>query len=412
MTRSILHSDLNAFYASVEIMLDPSLRGKAIAVCGSTEERHGIVLAKSELAKKAGIKTGMVNWEARQKCPGLIMVPPHYEEYLKVSHLVRAIYERYTDQVEPFGMDECWLDVTGSLCMGTGEEIAEEIRQAVKEELGLTVSIGVSFNKIFAKLGSDMKKPDAITVITEDNFRDKVWPLDASEMIYVGRATSRKLQKYGVYTIGDIASSSPTHMKQWLGVNGLALWNFASGLDSSRVMHRDYESQVKSVGHGITCNTDVQTEEEAWLVLLALSQDIGHRLRVHGLSAGGVQLTVKDKDLDYRQCQAQIRLPTQSPLEIAQEARRLLHGNYDWDKPVRALTVRGINLTSQKKPLQWDFFNDAVRHEKRQTVDDTVDLLRGRFGMNCIIPSSLVKHTLTEKSDPHELVRMPGLMYQ
>ena len=157
MKRAILHSDLNAFYASVEMMLDPSLRGKAVAVCGSTEERHGIVLAKSELAKKAGIKTGMVNWEARQKCPGLIMVPPQYEEYLKVSQLVRAIYGRYTDQVEPFGMDECWLDVTGSACMGTGEEIAEEIRQSVKEELGLTVSIGVSFNKIFAKLGSDMK---------------------------------------------------------------------------------------------------------------------------------------------------------------------------------------------------------------------------------------------------------------
>ena len=412
MKRTILHSDLNAFYASVEMMLDRSLRGKAVAVCGSTEERHGIVLAKSELAKKAGIKTGMVNWEARRLCPKLIMVPPQYEEYLKVSQLVRAIYYRYTDQVEPFGMDESWLDVSGSACMGTGEEIAEEIRQAVKEELGLTVSIGVSFNKIFAKLGSDMKKPDAITVITEDNFKEKVWPLPASDMIYVGPATSRKLRKYGVITIGDIAETSPQMMQRWFGVNGLALLNFASGLDNSRVMHKEYESQVKSVGHGITCNKDVDSEEEAWLVLLALSQDIGHRLRIHDLAAGGVQLTVKDKDLDYRQCQTQMRLPTQSPLEIAQEARRLLHCNYRWDKPVRALTVRGINLASQKNPLQWDFFNDAARHEKRQTADDTVDMLRGRFGMNCIFPSSLVKHTLTEKSDPHDLVRMPGMMYQ
>jgi len=412
MTRSILHSDLNSFYASVEVMLDPSLRGKAVAVCGSTEERHGIVLAKSELAKKAGIKTGMVNWEARKLCPKLIMVPPQYEEYLKVSQLVRAIYGRYTDQVEPFGMDESWMDVTGSACMGTGEEIAEEIRQAVKEELDLTVSIGVSFNKIFAKLGSDMKKPDAITVITEDNFREKVWPLAASEMIYVGWSTTKKLAKYGVYTIGDMAKLDPSLMKQWLGINGLALWNYASGLDNSRVMHKEYESQVKSVGHGITCYADVQTEEEAWLVLLALSQDIGHRLRVHGLSAGGVQLTVKDNDLDYRQCQAQLRLPTQSPFEIALEARQLLHGNYQWDKPVRALTVRGINLASQKNPLQWDFFNDAVRHEKRQSVDDTVDMIRGRFGKNSVIPLALVKHTLTEKSDPHDLVAMPGMMYQ
>ena len=411
MKRTILHSDLNAFYASVEMMLDPRLRGKAVAVCGSTEERHGIVLAKSELAKKAGVKTGMVNWEARQKCPGLIMVPPQYEEYLKVSQLVRAIYGRYTDQVEPFGMDEAWCDVSGSACMGSGVDIAEEIRQAVKEELGLTVSIGVSFNKIFAKLGSDMKKPDAITVITEENFREKVWPLPASDMIYVGRSTSRKLANLAIYTIGDIANTPPDVLKHLLGINGLALLQFASGRDTSRVMHRDFESPVKSVGHGITCNRDVETENEAWLVLLALSQDIGHRLRIHSLSAGGVQLTIKDNELNYRQCQAPLRLPTQSPLEIAQEARRLLHGNYSWNKPVRALTVRGINLASQKEPLQWDFFNDAARHEKRQIADDTVDMLRGRFGMNCVIPSSLVKHTLTAKSDPHDLVRMPGMMY-
>ena len=386
MKRTILHSDLNAFYASVEMMLDPSLRGKAVAVCGSTEERHGIVLAKSELAKKAGVKTGMVNWEARQKCNGLIMVPPQYEEYLKVSQLVRAIYGRYTDLIEPFGMDEAWCDVSGSACMGSGVDIAEDIRQAVKEELGLTVSIGVSFNKIFAKLGSDM--------------------------IYVGRSTSRKLANLAIYTIGDIANTPPDVLKHLLGINGLALLQFASGRDTSRVMHREYESPVKSVGHGITCNADVQSEEDAWLVLLALSHDIGHRLRIHSLSAGGVQLTIKDNELNYRQCQAPLRLPTQSSLEIAQEARRLLHGNYTWDKPVRALTVRGITLASQKEPLQWDFFNDAARHEKRQTADDTVDMLRGRFGMNCIFPSSLVKHTLTEKSDPHDLVRMPGMMFQ
>lgn len=412
MGRSILHSDLNAFYASVEMMLDPSLRGKAVAVCGSTEERHGIVLAKSELAKKAGIKTGMVNWEARQMCPGLIVVPPHYEQYLKYSQLVRAIYERYTDLIEPFGMDECWVDVTGSACMGSDEEIAEQIRQTVKEELGLTVSIGVSFNKIFAKLGSDMKKPDAITVITEDNFREKVWPLPASDMIYVGRSTSKKLAKLAIYTIGDIANASPDLLKHLLGINGLALWQFASGRDTFRVMHREFVSPVKSIGHGITSNRDVTSEEEAWLVLLALSQDIGHRLRIHELSAGGVQLTIKTNELDYRQCQCQLRIPTQSPLEIAREALRLFHENYPWNKPVRALTVRGINLIPQKQPLQWDLFNEVAMHEKRRKADDMVDKLRERFGANSIIPSSLIKHTMTEKSDPHDLVRMPGMMFQ
>lgn len=201
MERAILHSDLNCFYASVEMMLNPMLRGKAVAVCGSTEDRHGIVLAKSEKAKKAGVKTGMVNWEARSVCKDLIVVPPQYDQYLKYSKLTRAIYQRYTDLIEPFGMDECWLDVTGSRIMGDPMTIAESIRKTVREELGLTVSIGVSFNKIFAKLGSDMKKPDAITEITSDNFQEKVWPLDASEMIYCGNATRKKLETYGIHTI-------------------------------------------------------------------------------------------------------------------------------------------------------------------------------------------------------------------
>ena len=211
--RVILHSDMNSFYASVEMMLNPEFKGKPVAVCGSTEERHGIVLAKSDLAKKAGVKTGMVNWEARQLCPGLIVVPPQYDQYLKYSKLARQIYHRYTDLVEPYGMDECWLDVTGSGVCGTGMEIAEAIRQTTKEELGLTVSIGVSFNKIFAKLGSDMRKPDAITEIKWDNFKEKIWPLDAAELLYVGRATENKLAQYGIRTIGDLAKTSPDTLR-------------------------------------------------------------------------------------------------------------------------------------------------------------------------------------------------------
>jgi len=226
--RAILHSDLNAFYASVEMMLDPSLRGKAVAVCGSTEDRHGIVLAKSDLAKKAGVKTGMVNWEARQLCRDLIVVPPQYDQYLKYSKLTQSIYQRYTDMIEPFGMDECWLDVTGSQAMcGDAMTIAESIRRTVREELGLTVSIGVSFNKIFAKLGSDLKKPDAITQIQRSDFKEKIWPLDCSEMIYCGRATTAKLAKYGIHTIGEVASTDPAFLKRLLGVNGVALWNYA-----------------------------------------------------------------------------------------------------------------------------------------------------------------------------------------
>ena len=237
---AILHSDLNGFYASVEMMLDPSLRGKAVAVCGSTEDRHGIVLAKSDRAKKAGVKTGMVNWEAKRLCKDLIIVPPQYDQYLKYSKLTQAIYQRYTDLIEPFGMDECWLDVTGSYHLaGDAMTIAEKIRQSVKEELGLSVSIGVSYNKIFAKLGSDMKKPDAITEVRKETFKEQIWPLSASELLYCGRATTAKLAGYGINTIGQIAEADPHFLQRLLGVNGLALWRFANGEDRSRVMHKD-----------------------------------------------------------------------------------------------------------------------------------------------------------------------------
>ena len=298
--RVILHSDMNCFYASVEMMLHPELRGKAVAVCGATESRHGIVLAKSELAKRAGIKTGMVNWEAQRLCPGLILIPPHFEQYIKYSKLARDLYLRYTDFVEPYGLDECFLDVSGSTDVyGSGRAIAEDIRKTVKDELGLTVSIGVSFNKVFAKLGSDMKKPDAITEITRENFRDKVWCLPVSDLLYVGRATAAKLARFGVHTIGELAALPPEFLQRQLGVNGLTLHTYANGLDTSRVMDKDFVAPVKSVGHGITCVADLLTEEEVWLVMLELSQDIGHKLREYGLWATGVQITVKDNALEH-----------------------------------------------------------------------------------------------------------------
>lgn len=328
MSRIIFHSDLNCFYASVEMMLDPSLRGKAVAVCGATEDRHGIVLAKSEKAKKAGVKTGMVNWEAQRLCKDLILVPPQYDQYLKYSALTRSIYQRYTDLVEPYGMDECWLDVTGNSCGLQPMELADEIRRTVKDELGLTVSIGVSYNKVFAKLGSDMKKPDAITEITEMDFKEKVWPLPASDLLYVGRATTAKLARYGVHTIGDIVQIGQAFMHRQFGVNGDALWLYASGLDQSRVMHQDFVSPVKSVGRGITCNADLFNEEEVWKVMLALSQDIGHKLRLHGLEATGVQIFIRNSDLCHRQYQEKLAMPTRSPALIAQAARELFHRHY------------------------------------------------------------------------------------
>jgi DNA polymerase-4 len=401
---------MNCFYASVEMMLDPSLRGKPVAVCGSTENRHGIVLAKSELAKKAGVKTGMVNWEARQLCPGLIMVKPQYEQYLKYSELARNIYQRYTDQVEPYGMDECWLDVTGSRSVcGDGMKIAESIRQEIKDELGLTVSIGVSYNKIFAKLGSDMKKPDAVTEIPKDNFQEKVWPLPASDLLFVGRATAAKFNSYGIHTIGDIAATDPDFLKRLLGVNGLQLWRYASGLDDTPVMHKDFVSPIKSVGHGITCVSDLLDDEEVWKVMLELSQDIGHRLRLHKLKATGVQISIRSNDLGYRQFQAPLSLSTQSPMMIAKKAHSIFLANYRWSTPVRAVTVRAINLIPQGTPDQIDLFTDMRRVEKAEKLDDCIEEIRRRFGKRAVFQACLLGD-LKMPIDNRHLVQMPGAM--
>ena len=409
MDRAILHSDLNCFYASVEMMLDPSLRGKAVAVCGCTEDRHGIVLAKSEKAKKAGVKTGMVNWEARQVCKDLIVVPPQYDQYLKYSKLTRAIYQRYTDLIEPFGMDECWLDVTASKTIGSPMAIAEDIRRTVREELGLTVSIGVSYNKIFAKLGSDMKKPDAITEITRESFMDKVWSLDCSEMIYCGRATTAKLANYGIHTIGDVARSNPDFLRRLLGVNGVSLWHYANGTDRSRVMHKDFVSPVKSIGHGITCVADLENGEEVWKVILALSQDIGHRLRVHELSAMGVQLFVRGDDLFGQQYQSKLPMKTQLPSEIGSAAYRLFKERYNWNNKVRAVTVRAIDLVPQNDAEQLTMFVDMERLARRERLEDTVEDIRRRFGKEAVTYGILMGD-LKMHTDGRDKVRMPEIM--
>lgn len=409
MQRLILHSDMNSFYASVEMILDPALRGKAVAVCGSTEDRHGIVLAKSESAKKAGVKTGMVNWEAKRLCPDLILVSPQFEQYLKYSLLARDIYSRYTDKVEPYGMDECFLDCTGTYGFKTPTELAEDIRKAIKSELGLTVSIGVSFNKVFAKLGSDMKKPDAITEITCDNFKEKVWTLPASDLLYVGRATTKKLATYGIKTIGQLAMAEPEFLKRIFGVNGLVLWQFANGRECSPVADLDYCVPVKYIGHGITCISDLENEEEVWRVMLELSQEIGHKLRCHGLAAAGVQITVKDKSLNYKQYQSPLSIASQSPMDLAQKAREIFSRNYTWFIPVRAVTVRAINLVPQETPQQFNLFLDPPKLQRQEKLDGAVESIRSRFGKRAIYPACLQGDLKMPESRDHEVI-LPGMV--
>ena len=409
--RTILHSDLNSFYASVEAMLNPKLRGKAVAVCGSTENRHGIVLAKSELAKRAGVKTGMVNWEATQCCPNLIMVQPHYDQYVKYSKLTRAIYDQYTDQIEPFGMDECWLDVTGSRCHGDGLAIAEAIRTSVYEQLGLTVSIGVSFTKIFAKLGSDMKKPDAITCITPESYRTQVWPLPASDLLYVGRATTEKLRRRGIETIGGIAQCDKMLLKSWFGVNGIKLWEFANGVDNSRVRPFDYEPVAKSVGHGITCTADLENNNEVLQVLFELAQGVSLRLRQAELIATRVQLYIRDCNLNYREFQCKLPYPTQSWREMVNCAMELFRLRYTWQYPIRSVTIRAVDLISTRTPQQLDLFGDQEKRKRNDDLEIAIEDIQRRFGRDAIRLASSMNGLKVEKDKSHEQLTMPAAMY-
>jgi DNA polymerase-4 len=413
MERRILHVDMNNFYATVECSLDMTLCGKCVAVCGNVEERHGIVLAKNYAAKAYGVKTGEAVWQAKQKCPDLVVVPPHYEEYLKYSRLARDIYERYTDRIEPFGMDECWLDVTG--CAWTqktgGVDIADEIREAVKFELGVTVSCGVSFNKVFAKLGSDMKKPDATTVIPRASFREKVWGLPASAMIGVGWATEKVLTGYGIKTIGDLARFNPEYLKYQLKSRAYQLHAFANGEDNSVVLHKDFEVPAKSVGHGITTLQDLENEAEVWNVMLELTQTIARKLRIYGKKAGGVAIYIRDNELNSRQWQYKLPLPSRSAMHIAREAYELFRRSYQWQKPIRSVTVSAINLMSESAPYQYDLFADMEGVEKRTRLDDCIYEIRERFGMDAIKNACLLGD-IKMKRHGAELVKMPtGMVY-
>ncbi len=397
MDRAILHSDANAFYASVEAVLHPELKGRAIAVCGAAENRHGIVLAKSELAKRMGVKTGMANWQAKQLCPGLVIVPPHHDIYAKFSRRLHEIYERYTDRVEGYGLDECWLDVTG--CPMSPRAIADELRAVVKKELGITVSVGVSFNKVFAKLGSDMKKPDAVTEIGRDDFRQTVWKLPCSDLLFCGRATTEKLRRLGIVTIGDLANAPRELIVRRLGKNGEMLQKYALGQDDSPVARVGEEETVKSVGHGITCVADLMELEEANVVFVALAQDIGQKLRYLGLQARGIQVTARESDLHFESWQQLLPAPTQCAADLAKAATELLKTRYDWRKPIRALTVSAIHLDSVNAPAQLSLFGGDG---KRRKVEGAVDKIREKFGGGAIKPATLLGENKLPEEAPRQ----------
>lgn len=379
MKRTILHVDLNNFYASVECLYRPEIRSKPVIICGDIEARHGIVLAKNYPAKALGIKTGEAIWEAKQKCPELVMVRADFAKYLQFSRIARKIYADYTDQVESFGVDEAWLDVSGTeKIFGSGFAIANQIRQRLQDELGLTGSVGVSWNKIFAKLGSDLKKPNATTVIAEENFQQVVWPLPVGELLYVGRATRRKLANRAIYTIGELANRDRNDLKLLLGVWGETLWHFANGLDSAPVKQVGEETLIKSVGNSTTTPRDLVNNQDVKLIIYVLAESVAARLRKHGLKCKTVSITARSSELLSFERQAKVPGPTFLSNEIAKKAMELFQANYRWDKSIRSLGVRGSDLVTAEGHVQLGLFENSQLDA--ENLEFTIDNLHKRFG--------------------------------
>ena len=397
MERWILHCDCNSFYASVELLRHPELRERCVAVCGDPESRQGIILAKNEPAKRRGVKTAQVIWQAKQACPELILLPPHREDYTRYSRLLNELYYSVTDRVEPFGIDESWLDVTGSwqLFAKSPWQLADQLRQKVRQETGLTISVGVSFNKVFAKLGSDYKKPDATTLITPQNFRQLVWPLPVGDLLYVGRSAAQRLAGQGIHTIGQLAQADPGAMEQLLGRQGLQLVRYAQGLDDEPVRRYGEREPVKSVGNGTTFKRSLVGQREIQLALGVLADEVAARLRRKGLWAGAVQVTVRDDAM--KTITRQKQLPTSSHLakELAEACWQLMRQHWDMRQPVRMLTVTAQSLTTEPFAVQQSFLEEVPQPDKkRERLEQSLDAIRSKYGRGAIGAGGILNNQL------------------
>lgn len=385
--RVILHCDLNNFFASVAMKLHPELRGKYIAVCGNPSLRKGIVLAKSENAKKMGVKTGMAIWEAKRVCPEIEIVPTEYEAYEMYSKKVQAIYYRFTNQVEPFGIDECWLDVTHSQKLfGDGMQIADRIRSTVKEELGLTISVGVSFNKTYAKLGSDLAEPDAVVAITLDNYQQLIYPLPLSNLLFIGKKTQVLLTKLNLQTIGDLANYDVSLLKSFIGINAEKLIAAARGEDYSDVSDYLFHEVPRSVGNGTTVPYDLTSKNEVEAVLYLLAEKIAYRLREQNLQGYTVHLSIKDTMLHWCGAQTSLPYPTHAVLTIRRTASAIFDQLWIQKpfRPVRALRIAVANLTDAPN-LQTNLLADLNDEAKNQAIDNAFDKIRRKYGTTQIM---------------------------
>jgi len=382
MDRQILLSDLNSCYASIEIARRPELRGKPVAVCGSVEHRHGIILAKSAEAKKVGVKTGMARWQALQRCPNLITVTPNMDLYIKVTDRVREIYSDYSDLRDDFSIDESWIDLTGTRRVGGGAAVANEIKERLKAETGLTASMGLSWNKIFAKIGSDIAQPDSVAEITRDNMKEKVWPLPAETLMGVGPATKRKLNEMGIETLGELASAKPDLLKRRFGKVGLVLYAYANGLDNTPVRAEGTGPPVKSIGNSTTTARDLVCDEDVRIVIMTLAESVGMRLREHGFKGFVVEISLRTTDLRWRSHQRKLERATNI-------TRELLDVSYELYKevrmlPLRSIGVRAATLVHSGEPEQLDFFVSEKRLDYQRAIDTTVDDIRRRYGFHSV----------------------------
>lgn len=384
MERKILHVDQNCFFASVEMKNHPELRSVPMAVGGDQEQRHGIILAKNQLAKGYGIQTAEAVWQARQKCPGLVIVPGHFDEYTYYSRRAFEIYCQYTDRVEAFGLDECWLDVTDISGGPDLRILADEIRSRIRDELGLTCSVGASFNKVFAKLGSDYRKPDATTLITRENYKDIVWPLPVGDLLYAGHSTQQRLARINIRTIGQLAAAPLDYIRSYLGKNGEQLWMYANGLDDSQVCLSTDRRIIKSVSNSTTTSRDMTCEDDIWKTVVTLSDQVAARLRRYRLVCGTVQIQVRDTELHVFERQQHLAAPTDIADEISRVSMDLFRRSYSWEKPVRSIGVRAAQVLQADCPQQISLFDANYETDVKRKVAEVVDSLRQRFGKQAI----------------------------
>ena len=388
MDRIILHCDCNCFFASCELLSHPELRSLPVAVCGDPTERHGIILAKNEAAKRCGVKTAETIREARQKCPGLILLPPHHRLYEEYSKKLNAVYSEYTDLVEPFGIDESWLDVTGSLHLfgGDAKALADALRERIRREFGLTISVGVSFNKVFAKLGSDYKKPDATTVIARENWQDIVFPLPVGDLLFVGRSAQEILGRYGVHTIGELSRCSEEMLETLMGKMGTQLYRYANGLDDAPVRGESDREPIKSVGNSTTFRRDLTRWDEVQSGISLLSDSVAMRLRRHGLYCGGVQVGIKNSHFQTFSRQTMLPHSTHLMREINDTALRLVKELWKAPDPIRLLSVTALHLTDEAQSFrQMDLFGAGeAQQEKQEAVESAMNALQQKFGRDVI----------------------------